>query len=295
MDLNTQMDCNNVTSLPTNALLVELNIGNWTARKNDRSVSEEVDQQKGTMTRAGNYNKNLFAGVKELEDIQKFVGSVRNWHYRNTIPWLDSGVRMLPMKQYIDYTSQMNTWASEFEALKQTFLNKYDDLVTEMAFKLGSLFNRDEYPSRDEVNHKFYFRTNYFPLPQSGDFRVDIGNEMLAELQDNYAKHLSEKVNEAMSDVWARLHETLKHLSERLEIGDKGEKKIFRDSLIENAQELCDLLSKLNVTNDPKLEEARKDLEQALFGVSAKDLRDSIMVRHDVHTRVTDIIKKFDF
>lgn len=295
MDLNTQMDCNNVTSLPTNALLVELNIGNWTARKNDRSVSEEVDQQKGTMTRAGNYNKNLFAGVKELEDIQKFVGSVRNWHYRNTIPWLDSGVRMLPMKQYIDYTSQMNTWASEFEVLKQTFLNKYDDLVTEMAFKLGSLFNRDEYPSRDEVNHKFYFRTNYFPLPQSGDFRVDIGNEMLAELQDNYAKHLSEKVNEAMSDVWARLHETLKHLSERLEIGDKGEKKIFRDSLIENAQELCDLLSKLNVTNDPKLEEARKDLEQALFGVSAKDLRDSIMVRHDVHTRVTDIIKKFDF
>jgi hypothetical protein len=202
---------------------------------------------------------------------------------------------MLPMKQYIDYTSQMNTWASEFEGLKQTFLNKYDDLVTEMAFKLGSLFNRDEYPSRDEVNHKFYFRTNYFPLPQSGDFRVDIGNEMLAELQDNYAKHLSEKVNEAMSDVWSRLHETLKHLSERLEIGDKGEKKIFRDSLIENAQELCDLLSKLNVTNDPKLEEARKDLEQALFGVSAKDLRDSIMVRHDVHTRVTDIIKKFDF
>lgn len=290
-----ELNSNNVTTLATNALLVELNIGNWTARKNDKSVSEEVDLQKGTKTRAGNYNKNLFAGVKELEDIQKFVGMVRNWHYRNTIPWLDTGVRMLPMGQYIDYTAQMNTWASEFEGLKQAFLNKYDDLVTEMAFKLGSLFNRDEYPTRDQVDYKFYFRTNYFPLPQSGDFRVDIGNEMLAELQDNYTKHLNEKVNEAMGDVWSRLHETLKHLSERLEVGSTGEKKIFRDSLIENAQELCGLLSKLNVTNDPKLEEARKDLEQALFGVSAKDLRDSIMVRHDVHARVTDIIKKFDF
>lgn len=290
-----ELNSNNVTTLATNALLVELNIGNWTARKNDKSVSEEVDLQKGTKTRAGNYNKNLFAGVKELEDIQKFVGMVRNWHYRNTIPWLDTGVRMLPMGQYIDYTAQMNTWASEFEGLKQAFLNKYDDLVTEMAFKLGSLFNRAEYPTRDQVDYKFYFRTNYFPLPQSGDFRVDIGNEMLAELQDNYTKHLNEKVNEAMGDVWSRLHETLKHLSERLEVGSTGEKKIFRDSLIENAQELCGLLSKLNVTNDPKLEEARKDLEQALFGVSAKDLRDSIMVRHDVHARVTDIIKKFDF
>jgi hypothetical protein len=290
-----ELNSNNVTTLATNALLVELNIGNWTARKNDRSVSEEFDLQKGTKTRAGNYNKNLFAGVKELEDIQKFVGMVRNWHYRNTIPWLDTGVRMLPMGQYIDYTSQMNTWAAEFETLKQAFLNKYDDLVTEMAFKLGSLFNRDEYPTMDQVNYKFYFRTNYFPLPQSGDFRVDIGNEMLAELQDNYTKHLNEKVNEAMSDVWARLHETLTHLSERLAIGTGGEKKIFRDSLIENAQELCGLLSKLNVTSDPKLEEARRDLEQALLGVSAKDLRDSIMVRHDVHARVTDIIKKFDF
>jgi hypothetical protein len=28
--------------------------------------------------------------------------------------------------------------------------------------------------------------------------------------------------------------------------------------------------------------------------VTAKDLRNSVMVRHDVHTRVSEIIKKFE-
>jgi hypothetical protein len=48
------------------------------------------------------------------------------------------------------------------------------------------------------------------------------------------------------------------------------------------------------VTNDPKLEAARKELEQAILGVTAKDLRDSVLVRHDVHARVNEIIKKFE-
>jgi hypothetical protein len=97
-----------------------------------------------------------------------------------------------------------------------------------------------------------------------------------------------------MADLWERLHTTLQHLANRLEVGESGEKKIFRDSLIGNAQELCGMLSDMNVTNDPKLEAARKELEQAILGVTAKDLRDSVLVRHDVHTRVSEIIKKFE-
>jgi len=80
-----------------------------------------------------------------------------------------------------------------------------------------------------------------------------------------------------------------------LEVSSDGEKKVFRDSLIENAREMCSVLSALNVTDDPKLEQARKELEQAIFGVTAKDLRDSELVRHDVHTRVNEIINKFSF
>lgn len=282
-------------SIATNAMMVELNIGNWTANKLDRTVSEEVDAQKGTKTRAGNYRKNILADAKELIAIQKHVGNVRNWHYRMTTPWSDSGLRLLTLKQYIKYTEELNAHAAEFETLKRNFVTRYPDLISEMAFKIGDLFNRDDYPSIDQVERKFYFSVNYYPVPLSGDWRVDVSNEMKAELEQQYEKHYNEKVNTMMSDLWGRLHKSLTSLADRLEMDEDGDKKIFRDSLITNANELCGLLSNLNATNDPKLEEARKDLERAIAGVTAKDIRESVLIRQDVHARVTEIIKKFDF
>jgi hypothetical protein len=281
-------------SIGNQAMMVELNIGNCTANKLDRSVSEEVDQQKGTTLRAGNYRKNILAGSKELERINKFVGTVRYWHYKQTIPWSDSGLRLLTLKRYVAYTEQLNAYVSEFDQLKRDFVTAYPNLISNAAFALGGLFNRDEYPSPDQVERKFYFNVNYYPLPEAGDFRIDAGNEMKDELMKQYESHYTSKLDGVMADLWERLHTTLQHLANRLEVSESGEKKIFRDSLIGNAQELCGMLSDMNVTNDPKLEAARKELEQAILGVTAKDLRDSVLVRHDVHTRVSEIIKKFE-
>lgn len=282
-------------SITKNAMLVELNIGGWTASRLDRGVSEEIDVSKNTKARAGNYRKNLLPDSKELDTIRKFVGNIRNWHYSQTIPWTDSGLRLLTLKQYVDYTSKVNTLMSEFDTMKRNFVTEYPNLISAAAFTLGDLFQRDEYPSQDEVDRKFYFNVCYYPLSESGDFRVDVGNEALSELAESYEKNFAEKLNSAMADIWDRLHSTLKHLSDRLEVTETGDKKIFRDSLLENAHELCGLLSNLNVTNDPKLEEARRDLEQALLGVTTKDLRESVLIRQDVHTRVQQIINKFDF
>jgi hypothetical protein len=69
------------------------------------------------------------------------------------------------------------------------------------------------------------------------------------------------------------------------------EKKIFRDSLVDNALELTSLLTKLNVTNDPKLENARQELERLLVGVTANDLRESQGARAVVLNKVNQIME----
>jgi len=69
--------------------------------------------------------------------------------------------------------------------------------------------------------------------------------------------------------------------------------QIFRDSLITNAVELCDLLTKLNVTNDTKLEHARKQLEVTMMGVTPKDLREDDDMRLDVKSKVDQILSMF--
>jgi hypothetical protein len=78
------------------------------------------------------------------------------------------------------------------------------------------------------------------------------------------------------------------------ESGEKVRKK-FRDSVLENPAELCGLLTKLNITNDPHLEDARKMLEASIAGVDIKALRDSEAARVEVKQKVDNILKKFNW
>lgn len=272
--------------IQNSAVLVDLHISVWTARKMDRRVSEQVDANHNTKARAGNYHKKLLAGTEALDSLHKVVNATRQWHYENTLPWADNGQRVLPMKNFFDYKSVVGDFRRQFDEAGESFCQQYPDLVSAAAFTLGDLFNSSDYPSVEQVRSKNKFHVVFSPIPDAGDFRVDIPNEYRDELQ----KISDERVAHAMKDAWDRLHECLTRMSEKL-AGD--EKQLFRDSLVTNAVDLCATLSKLNVTNDPKLERARHELEKTLIGIDAKELRKSDDVRLDVKSRVDEILSMF--
>jgi hypothetical protein len=74
-----------------------------------------------------------------------------------------------------------------------------------------------------------------------------------------------------------------------------GSRKIFRDSLVENGVEIVDMLKHLNITQDPKLEQARRDLQSALGSHDLDSLRDNSNAREVVKMKVDTILSKFDF
>ena len=291
-------------SIQNASMLVDLNISYWTGRKLDRKVSDEIDTQKSTRTRAGNYNKHLLAGTDKLEQVQKLVGSIRTWHYTQTLPWSDGGSRLLPMKNFFDYKATLGTLEQKFNDAVDDFLREYPQLVSAAAFQLGALFDRNEYPDAEDLRHKFKFKFAFHPLPEAGDFRVDCGADVKRELEAQYESFYSNKLSEATKDIWDRLHDTLTHMSEKLKDaetprvmkdGTVNHTQVFRDSLVTNALELCDLLTRLNVTNDSKLEQARKQLEAAITNVTPQTLRESDAVRKDVKKQVDDILSAFNF
>lgn len=287
----------NVSRVSSSALIVNLSISVWTGRKLDKRVSESVDQQNNTKGRAGNYHKNLLAGSGKLEEITKTANAIRTWLYNCTQPWGDNGDRLLPMSSLVDFKSRLTTYEQEFATSVNNFLTDYDNLVSASAFQLGDLFNRDEYPSREHITSKFGFRYSLAPLPTSGDFRVDIAEEGLNELKNHYEGVMETRVNGAMQDAWDRLHDVLSRMSERLtpDVDANGEekRKIFRDSLVENAIEVCGLLKHFNITNDIRLEEMRRQLEDAMRGVDASSLRESDVLREQTKRKVDDLLGKF--
>ena len=285
----------NSISIASSAMLVELNISTWTARKLDKKVSAEVDLAKGTKTSAVNVNKNLLAGTGFLDTITKYAANARAWHLSQTLPWSDNGLRLLPITNFVAYKEQLNTLETNFNALVEKFLVAYPNLISASAFQLGELFNRDEYPDVDKIAKKFKFGCNFLPVPMAGDFRIDINEEAKQELVNSCQQAYEERLNNAMRDAWARLHEHLLRMSERLENDEKGNNKVFRDSLVENAVELVNLLKHFNLTQDPSMEQARVELYDAIKNHDAESLRKNFVAREAVKAKVDDILSKFNF
>ena len=257
-----------------NACICELNISVWTARKHDKVASREVKFDKGAHSDdAARVNKNLMAGMANLKKVTDFVAATRSSFYTMTLPWSDSGQRLIPMAQFFELKQWINTQEIEFNSIVGEFLRDYPTLISAQAFQLGALFNRNEYPSVDDIRHKFGFRVGFLPLPQAGDFRVDATTEVINEMEEQYKETLNTRIQQVNEDLWERLHSTIKHMADRMGVSADGKKNIFRDSMVENAVDLCDLLKRLNITNDQKLEKARASLESALLGVDATELR----------------------
>jgi len=275
-------------SIASSAVLIDLNISIWTARKLDKNVSKEIDINKNTTIKAGNYNKHILAGSDQLDAITKLANEIRDWHGRQTLPWSDTGTRLLPMTNFFDYKQQLGVYEAEFKSRINTFIQQYPNIIQSMVYKLGNLFDRSEYPDADKIESKFNLRYTIMPVPETKDFRVDIADDIREEMQKEYQKAYEGRVETAMSDAWSRLHNTLEHMVDRLSGNDK---KIFRNSLVDNALELTNLLTRLNVTKDPKLEHARQALEQSLVGVTADDLRESQGARQEILSRVNEIME----
>jgi hypothetical protein len=286
-------------NIDTCAMLVEFNASVWTARKLDKTTTDEVVATKHAAARdAARVNVHLLAGRTELEVIQQAVGRARQYVYDKTSPWSDSGLRLLPNISFMAFTEKLDDFEHEFTALVKSFVTIYPTLITAQAMALGDMFKRDAYPTANEIMTKFSFRVNYMPVPTSGDFRVDVGNAAQAELKAKLDKLTQERIDNAMSDVRERLSAHLKRMSDRLTtdyVQGEAKPRRFHDTLVEGALELCDLTKALNIVNDPALETARRDLEQVLVGVTPTELRRNEAVRQDVKKNVDAILSKFSF
>ena len=287
---------NHIAGVARAAMLVDLNIAIYSGRKQDRATQAEVTTSKGSGSKkAASVYKNLFAECKELDAITKFQARARSEHYRLTMPWNDRGARLLPTVSLLDYKQVMNRYQLEFDRLVAAFLDKYATLVAAAAFQLGTLFDRKEYPDVAQVARRFRMDIAFVPLPTSGDFRLDVESEVQRELMEQYDRRLAEQLASATKDSWDRLYEALARLSDRLTVDEDGKKKIFHDTIVTGAVELCELLTAMNVTQDPQLESARRKLQEVLLGVTPKELRDEDGTRVLTKQKVDEILSAFDW
>ena len=283
-------------SLQSSAMLLSIHISMYTGRKADKKTREEVVAGKGAASKsAASVYRSLFAGDADLEAINSFQAKARRDVAAMTLPWSDSGTRLVSTRNFFEVSQQLSSMRHEFDALVRKFAGGYATKVSNAAFALGDLFDRNEYPDPSEIMHKFAFNYSFEPVPSSNDFRVDLHNEAVEMLQKHYSDTTQRRLESAMQDVWERVIDEAVKLRDKMIVPEEGRRPRIFASTLEGFKELVGSLHALNITNDPKLEEARTQLHNALEPVDIDSLRDSDDVRNSVRTKMQDVLDKFSY
>ena len=267
------------------AMLIFLTISQWTARKYDKTVSEEVADKYNAHRDAGRYNKSLIE-QDELKELQKNNNAARTFHYENTLPWTDDGNRILPSANYFNYIAEQQKFKSRAGVLAAQFCDRYQELVKRQITRLNGLYNLCDYPDAATIRRKFNFDIIITPLPDSQDFRVNLQNEEIDKIRNQIAAREKDLIAKAMEDCWKRLYNVVSHMAEKL----NDQKATFRDSLVGNIVELVQLLPKLNLTDNQELETMRKQIEARLIRVKPDTLRSSKTIRRQVAKEASAIL-----
>ena len=276
-------------ALADKAILTTLRISQWTARKLNKDESNAVARTNGAVSGSARVNVALLPGADALEHIQKLAGEIRQAFYKNTAPWSD-GVSILNALGFMAFRDKMATYKTRWDSAVADFVREYPQLVADAQLQLGALYKPYDYPPVAEVADKFRFQVRFLPVPEAGDWRVDLGDEEVADLRKQVEEATNEAQADAMKAVWQRVYDVVSKAVERLSNPDN----IFKNTLVENARDLCEILPSINITGDLTLEHIQQELMDSLCSVDADDLRKDTTLRRVVAGQMDNIMSKME-
>lgn len=267
------------------AMLARLSISQWTGKAFDKKVSTEVERAHGAHD-AGRFNK-MLVNKSLLEPISKLAGEVRKHHYSVTLPWSDSGERLLPAKLFLDYTTQMRQYRSKMDALVSDLVAAYPTEVQAARVRLGTMYDPADYPDPSDIKQTFGLTFEFTPVPEAKDFRVDVSDEAADEIRSSIKQAVSTRQAEAVRACFDRIRDVVSKIHERL----SDDKAVFKDSLITNAIDLCRVLDGLNITDNPHITELCAEIKQKLL-MNPSTLRTRPDIRTLVASNAASILAK---
>ena len=271
------------------ALLVQLSISQWTARKFDKKTTKEVADSHGVTEVVGRYNKALLPLNDLLKQIHQTSAAIRQRFYANTLPWGIEGTFILPTGNYLEFMTEFRGYKSKWLALVDQFCDQYPAIKMEAQKILGPMYDPKDYPDDDQIRDRFKMDMAVFPVP-SNDFRVELADDELSRIQKDVEQRAQLAAQTAMRDAWDRLYAKVTHIAGKL----SDPKAIFKDSTIENTRDLCDVLTRLNFADDPDLEAMRQEVEAKLVSHHPDSLRNDPILRQDSAAAARDIAKRME-
>ncbi len=259
------------------AMLVRLRVSSWSGEKLDRKVTNDILIKQAMGNDAGRFNKKLLLPAA-LRPASQAVRALRDVHTTETLPYDDSHWRMLTTENYFEYIKVTNQAANHLEAMVEQLISGYDRHKQHAREKLlHDMYNEGDYPSPHQIRERFAVDMEFRPVPDHGNFMVDLADDAVESLKGDMEKRAGERLAEAQSDLWRRLLEVTSHFANVM--GD--EEKRFKDTTVHNVRKIADLVPRLNLNQDPDLDRIANSILSNLNGLNPGQLRENGTVRKE--------------
>lgn len=288
-------------SIADKAMLVRCSFSMPGMEKRDLELTATVNTEHAGGNHAGVYVRKIWS-ASQIAPVTRACDQMRATFRHMTLPWSDSGFRILPTASYLRFAPAIDDCivTCHAEADKFCELESYAVMVEERRTILGALFREDDYLTPEKLREQFNFSVEYMKVPIGDDFRAALDEkDLLAIREDIDAKH-EQNARETSRYLFDLIYMRVERMVERLkkysmEIGPNGNvvrKNAFRDSIITNIEELAAVLPEFNLTDDPELTRLTSDLKMKLTKHKAEDLRRATAIRRNVIRDAEGILKQ---
>jgi hypothetical protein len=294
------------TSIAARAMKAVFHRGMGASRRSRDSAAEDlVKQQFGDQGQI--VTRKLFTNKQGLMYLrQQLANEMYAFHIKTTLPHGDDGSRLLPNTMYLDYTSTMASFERRLASMDAQIISSYPQLVADdVAERNAALIAQNkaasaspaDYPPIEDMQRHLYVEWVLEPIPTAGDFRYEVDEVV----RQRYETALAEMQKVANADLFVRMLEPMKRFVDKLSVPisegkEKNKGEIFRDSLIGNLNELVESLPKLNITDDPRVNDMVQGIEAVIkpFTFNPAPLREQQSTRQAARDKMAELMKRFE-
>lgn len=276
--------------------LVSFSSGRPSGIKRKRDASRELaDRKNSDPTRT---KVEVFTFKELVASLTSKDNEARNTLVNESLLWGDKGQRLVSNTILNDLIKKLNQFKDDHDQLVQEAANALPRLIArdqrgQSEGGLGDLFDASDYPTQEEFIAKCKFAVDLAVVPDAEhDVRAGFSPEHQERIRSALTAQHEAKVKAAMRELTTRLEDRLGRLVDRMGQYDGGKSGSFQDTLTTNIRELAGLMSGMNLTNDPAIEDARVRMIRDLCTVEAQDLRDDPDLRKRVKRDAEDILAR---
>lgn len=280
---NTNVSNENIAN---NAVLVYLTIKKPSFSAKDNKASSEVTGAAGVDKHAARVWKSLFPRNPLIKAMNSAERELRIFHYLNTLPYMYDGQRFLPTANYDAYMEKFSGLKRKFEKAVEDFLGSYPSMLEEAKLFLKDLYVEDDYPSVEALRSKISVRLSTSPMPvASSYFELGVNTQDAQRMCKELEEELQATFEAANRSLWERTYFSLKKFVEQL----ADPKKKIRPETIPSVLEMIDVLPRMNITADPRLDEMAKELKASLESLNYDEVRSDAAVATEAMLRTQKV------